>query len=397
MGEVAAETDARAFLVGGPVRDLLLERPSPDLDIALEGPVQKISEALARRLEARVRKTTEFMTSTLLLEDGRELDIARTRTESYPEPGALPVVKPATLAEDLCRRDFSVNAMAMSLDPRRFGELVDPHGGREDLARRQLRVLHESSYEDDPTRMLRAARFLLRLDFALETRTATLLDSAVRERRAASVSGARLRNELECIFREAPARGLGMLQELGLLEGIGLAPASPAACEAARLLPRAARKLGVDLAEFAPIGCCLGVYAGLSDEGAAELAVRLMLDASARDAVMQAAALIGRPPVVLSEAAADSELFFALRGVRQASAVALWTVLDEAARGRLERYWRELRGVCSDVRGSDLIAAGRDPGPGFAKALDAALRAKLDDGAERAAQLAAALNALNPT
>jgi tRNA nucleotidyltransferase (CCA-adding enzyme) len=379
------------------VRDLLLERPPPDLDIAIEGPVEEITSALARRLDARIRKTTEFMTSTLVVDDELELDIARTRTETYPEPGVLPVVTPAPLSEDLGRRDFSVNAMAMSLDPRRFGELIDPHGGREDLQRRHLRVLHERSFEDDPTRMLRAARFLLRLDFALEPWTAELLEGAVDERRAARVSGARLRNELECIFREAPARGLATLQELRLLESMDLTAPSPVACDAARLLPRAARELGIDLSGIDPLICAFGIYVGLSDQDGAGLAVRLMLDATARDAILQAAALIERPPGALTGSAPDSELFFALRGLRPAAAAGLWTVLDERARARLEHYWRELRCTRADVDGADLIAAGYEPGPEFSEALETALRAKLDGRADREEQLEIALNVLQNT
>ncbi|MGM0492132.1 MAG: CCA tRNA nucleotidyltransferase [Armatimonadota bacterium] len=384
-------------MVGGPVRDLLLERPTPDIDIAIEGPVEELTVALARRLDARIQKTTDFMTSTLVLDDGLEVDIARTRTERYPEPGALPEVTPASLAEDLGRRDFSVNAMAMSLDPRRFGELLDPHGGRHDLQRRQLRVLHECSFEDDPTRMLRAARFLLRLQFTLEPWTASLLERAVEERRTAAVSGARLRNELECIFHEAPARGLAMLDELRLLEGMGLTEASRAACEASRMVPRAAREMEVDLSEIDPLICAFGIYVGLSEQDGGGLAVRLMLDASARDAILQAAALIERTPGVLTGSEPDSALFFALRGLRPAAAVGLWTVLDEKARARLQHYWHDLRRTRADVGGADLIAAGYEPGPEFSEALETALRAKLDKRADREEQLAIALRLLERT
>ncbi|MBD3293228.1 MAG: hypothetical protein GF393_09905 [Armatimonadia bacterium] len=387
VGEVAADAGGAAFLVGGPVRDLLLGRHSPDIDIAVEGPVAEITEALARRLHATVRKTTEFMTSTLVLPNGMELDIARTRTETYPKPGALPVVEGATLAEDLGRRDFTVNAMGMSLAARHFGELIDPHRGRGDLQRRHLRVLHDDSFADDPTRMLRAARFMLRLDLTLEARTAELLARAVVERRPAGVSGARLRNELDVIFREAPARGLPTLQDLRLLEGMALTPASERAREAAGLLPGAARALEIGIDEAEPTATCLGLYAGLSEQDAAELAERLMLDAAAGHALTQAAALVGDPPDVLSCEARCSDTFCALCTLHPAGALAMWTVLDGTGRRRLERYWHDLRGACADIDGSDLIAAGHEPGPGFAAALDAALAAKLDEGANRAEQL----------
>lgn len=387
--------DTAAYLVGGPVRDLLLGRPAPDLDVAVEGPVTRITEALAKHLCARLQKTTEFMTSTLVLEDGIELDIARTRTETYPEPGALPVVAPATLTDDLGRRDFTVNAMAMSLQPQRFGELIDPFGGRQDLEDAQLRVLHDRSFIDDPTRMLRAARFMLRLDFVLESETEKLLRTAVRGRLLAALSGARLRNELDCIFREAPARGLAMLQRLGLFECMGLAAASADACEAAALLPRAARELEISLDAAGPTAACLGVYAGLSEQDPVELAARLMLDACCRDAVYEASALIVNPPDVLTGDARDSELFFALRGMGPATALALWTTPGDAARERLAHYWCDLRGAQADIDGADLMAAGYEPQPAFSVALQAALVAKLDRDAGREEQLAVALSTLD--
>ncbi len=377
------------------MRDLLLKRASPDLDLAVEGSVEAIAEALADRLEAQVRRTTDFMTSTLVLDDGLELDLARARTETYPEPGCLPVVEAAMLLDDLDRRDFSVNAMAMALAPERFGELIDPLGGREDLERRRLRVLHDDSFEDDPTRMLRAVRFMLRLDFTLEAHTADLLARAVDQRRAADLSGARLRNELAVIFREAPARGLTALADLGLFAGMGFASATRGACEAARLLPRAARAIGIDLSETDTLPACLAVYAGLSGQDPAALAKRLMLDACARDAVMEGAGAVSEPPRVLCDPAGASEMVFALRGLCSAAALAVWTVLDDDGRGRLERYWRELRGTCADIDGSDLIEAGYQPGPGFTDALDAALAAKLDHGAGRDEQLSAATRVLD--
>ena len=394
VGATAAGAHASAFLVGGPVRDLLLRREAPDLDVAVEGPIEPVTHALAERLNARVHKTSRFMTATLVLTDGRQLDIARTRTETYPRPGALPVVEPATLAEDLARRDFTANAMAMALDPERFGRLIDPHDGQADVEARQLRVLHERSFEDDPTRMLRAVRFVLRLEFALEPHTAELLARAVRERRAAGLSGARLRNELRVIFHETPARAVAALQRLGLFEAMGLPPASDEACVATARLREAAQALEIDLATVYPMATCLGIYAALSGQRPAELTARLMLHARSRDALLHAAAAVAQPPRVLLEDASASEIFGDLCRMRPEAALAAWTVLDAEGRARLERYWHELRGTCVEISGTDLIAGGHRPGPGFTGALDAALKAKLDEGADREQQLSIALKAL---
>jgi len=395
IGEAAAEAGGTAYLVGGPVRDLLLEHPSPDLDIAIEGPLEPVADALADRLGARVRKTTQFMTCTLLLADGSELDIAHARTETYPEPGVLPVVEAAGIDDDLRRRDFTVNAMAVALAPGDFGELLDPHGGMADLQARRLRVLHDAGFEDDPTRMLRATRFMLRLGFDLEEATRRLLARAAAEQRLSRLSGARLRNELRRIFDEAPAEGPAVLQELGLIEAMGLRPAPERALAASALVREAEGALrfaGGDI-RWTPV--CLGIYAGLSGEDAGGLGERLLLDGRERSGLREAARVVAEPPARLLTGGTDSELYLALALTTAIGAVACWTVLQPEARRRLERYWRELRDISADITGADLIAAGYRPGPSFSDALTAALAAKLDRGAGRDEQLHTALGVLS--
>ncbi|HUS80129.1 MAG TPA: hypothetical protein VM283_02610, partial [Armatimonadota bacterium] len=298
LGEIAHAAGARAWLVGGPVRDLLLGAARPDTDLAIEGPVEQVAEAIARGVGGRVKKTTGFLTATVEL-DGGEVDIAHARTERYETPGALPVVEPATLADDLARRDFTVNAMALALDPESFGELVDPYGGRDDLRDALLRVLHERSFEDDPTRMLRAARFTRRLGLTLEAHTRELLDRAVAEHRLQSVSGARSRNELRRIFGEAPTEGLADLQALGLLEAMGLPRTGPATIDHARLLGVAAEALDIELDQAVATAACLGLYAAGAGVDARWLAQRLMMDSGERRRVVQAASLVAEPPEVL--------------------------------------------------------------------------------------------------
>jgi len=392
LGEAVAETGSDAWLVGGPVRDLLLGRPSPDLDIAVDGDPEAAAGAVANALRGQVRKTTRFMTATVALPGGGEVDVARTRSETYAEPGALPEVRPADLVDDLGRRDFTVNAMAVALSPGSFGELVDPHGGMADLQARRLRVLHERSFEDDPTRMLRAVRFVLRLGFELADETRALLDQAVAERRLAGISGARIRNELRVIFEEAPTEALATLQAWGLLEAMELPPASDDAIAASRLVTDAAEELGIGLQQTA-LPACLGLYAGLSDVDGERLAERLMLSAQERDGLVKTARFVRQPPPELV-GLTDSELFFALRDLAPPAAIAGWTVLDGDLRGRLERYWRRLRGASADITGEDLKALGHAPGPALGEALDVALAAKLDRNASPYEQLQAAVGAI---
>ncbi|HEX3041477.1 MAG TPA: hypothetical protein VHP56_05255 [Solirubrobacterales bacterium] len=210
--ELEAVRDAAqdpVYLVGGAVRDLLLGRPRADVDLVVEGD----AAALAARLGGAGKEHERFGTVTVDVQ-GHELDVATARTESYPEPGALPVVAPATDVEaDLARRDFTVNAMAIPLEgePR----VIDPHGGREDLGEGMLRVLHPRSFEDDPTRAIRAARYGSRFGFGLEPGTFDLL----RRADLSTVSADRRRAELERLAAEPNGRvGLGLLAGWGLID-----------------------------------------------------------------------------------------------------------------------------------------------------------------------------------
>ena len=205
------------YLVGGSVRDLLLGREQLDLDIAVEGDAIDLAQALAAA-DGRVAVHPSFGTASV---KGAffSVDLAQTRAEEYPHPGALPVVRPAPLDEDLARRDFTVNAMALRLTRPQAGRLVDPHAGRQDLERQAIRVLHDGSFRDDATRMLRAVRYEGRLSFRLEDSTARLLE---RDRRYLdTISGARLRRELlAMLYEESPHLLLTRCQELGLLAAL---------------------------------------------------------------------------------------------------------------------------------------------------------------------------------
>jgi len=162
LGQRATRHGFTLWLVGGPVRDALLGLPIRDIDLTAERPAAEIALALMADVDDQVVATSQFSTAKAVIE-GRKLDIAMARTEHYPHPGALPLVAPGTIEEDSLRRDFSINAMAACLAPGRFGELLDVTGGRRDLLARRLRALHDASFRDDATRLIRAARYAHRM------------------------------------------------------------------------------------------------------------------------------------------------------------------------------------------------------------------------------------------
>jgi tRNA nucleotidyltransferase (CCA-adding enzyme) len=331
LDAVRERTADPVYLVGGAVRDLLLGRGRADIDLVVEGD----ATALAERLGAEVVSHERFATAKVRL-DGHELDIASARSESYPQPGALPVVEPAaTLEEDLARRDFTINAMAISLNgPER---LIDPFEGQADLAAGRLRVLHPRSFLDDPTRAIRAARYAARFGFELEPETEALLRAAD----LTTVSADRRDAELMRLAGERRApRGLGLLGEWGLVE---------------------LREGGEELAERV-------------DEVLERPPWR---DEAPRDAAVLAAAL--------GPEGEEGRLAGA-RPARPSAAVALASGLEpvELVLARalgaewLDRYVEEWRAVRLEIGGEDLLAAGIPRGPAVGRGLQAALRGKLD-------------------
>lgn len=214
-GEKGSVLGQEVYLVGGAVRDLFLGRANFDLDLVVGGDAIKLAQELAKDGQAKLTVHTRFGTAKLNYADF-SLDLATTRRETYSRPGALPTVQPGNLTDDLRRRDFSINAMALCLAPQRFGELVDLYHGKDDLDHRLIRILHPNSFIDDATRILRGLRYEQRLDFKLEPRTAELLrrDAAMLD----TISGDRIRHELELILKEdCPEQVLRRADELGVL------------------------------------------------------------------------------------------------------------------------------------------------------------------------------------
>jgi tRNA nucleotidyltransferase (CCA-adding enzyme) len=344
---VRERTEEPVYLVGGAVRDLLLGRPRADVDLVVVGGVA----ALAERLGGAESEHERFGTVKVEV-DGHEIDIATARTETYPEPGALPVVAPADGIEaDLGRRDFTINAIAIPLDGE--ARLIDPHGGEGDVGRGVLRVLHPRSFEDDPTRAIRAARYAARFGFELEPETEKLLRAAD----LTTVSADRRRAELERLAKESSGpRGFELLGEWGLIEvrNGGL-----------ELMGKVNELLEQEhWAGFVPRQEAL-IAAALGPAGGEEL-LASMWPPNPGEGVEVAAR---RDPVELALARAMG---------------ADW----------IEHYLTAWRNVTLEIDGRDLIEAGVPEGPAIGRGLRAARRARLEGEAYgRQQELAAALEA----
>jgi len=218
LGDLADEGGVSLYLVGGVVRDLLLKQENWDLDLTVEGDGIAFARLVADRYGAGLAVFERFATARLVFPDGLKIDIATTRRESYAQPAILPTVQLASIEEDLYRRDFTINAMAIQLNAAQFGRLRDVYGGQRDLRARTIRVLHVGSFEDDPTRIFRAIRFEHRFGFRLERATLRLLAQAASTNLIARLSGPRLQNEILLLFSEHdPVRAIARLAQLKLL------------------------------------------------------------------------------------------------------------------------------------------------------------------------------------
>lgn len=212
---IAFRNNAPIYLVGGFVRDLILGVKNLDLDIVIEGDGIEFAEALSQKLKLGVTRHRRFGTATVMLKNHLKIDIASSRKEYYPEPAHLPEVTRGTLMDDLMRRDFTINAMAISISQGDFGRFIDFFGGSDDLRDKKVRVLHDLSFIDDPTRALRAIRFEQRYDFRLDVKTLAFLKEAVRLKMLEKVQSQRLRDELILILKEKqPIKHIKRIKEL---------------------------------------------------------------------------------------------------------------------------------------------------------------------------------------
>ncbi|SHG98164.1 tRNA nucleotidyltransferase (CCA-adding enzyme) [Thermosyntropha lipolytica DSM 11003] len=218
-GEVAEELGYKVYCVGGFVRDLLLSYPNFDIDLVVEGEGEKLAISLAERLGGRVRIHKRFGTAVVIINDDFKIDVATARTEYYEFPAALPKVEKSSLREDLYRRDFTINTLAVALNPDRYGELIDYFGGRRDLEQKYIRILYNLSFIEDPTRIMRAIRFETRYGFTIEPDTLRLAQDAVERRMLGKLSYKRILQELILILSEPdPMPALIRMKEIGVWE-----------------------------------------------------------------------------------------------------------------------------------------------------------------------------------
>ena len=375
VAKEASQTGMPLYVVGGSVRDLLLGRPFKDLDLVVEGDAGLLALQVSKELTGDVTSHSRFGTATIKL-DGHRFDLATARQEIYDAPGALPAVTPSNIQEDLGRRDFSINSMAIAISGRQAGRLLDPHGGSEDLGQRLIRVLHPDSFVDDPTRILRAVRYEQRLRFTLESDTERLLLEGVEASVLDTVSGDRIRQELALILQEAePAPVLSRCGELGILRAI-YQPLK----EGAGVSKLAGRAPGLSsLVYLAALS-----YSLATQEGEAFIR-RLRMPSRWAKVVRDTIAISekcgahpsGRPHIG-EPGFPPSRICEFLDQLSPASIEGAAALSDApSVKDALELYLTELRYLKPDLNGDDVISLGAPPGPLVGEVLRELRRARV--------------------
>jgi len=383
--QAGQESGARVYLVGGAVRDLLLERPIADIDLVATGNVELLVESLGHGLASAPRRNRRFGTWCWRRPDGSRIDLARARRETYSLPGALPKVSRADLESDLARRDFSINAMALDVGPTDPGRLHDSCGGLEDLKRRRIRILHGLSFVDDPTRLFRAIRFAGRLGFSLDASTAQAFRGAIHDGVLQELSAARLRTELVLLLsEELPLRGIRLAETHGLWQAlhprlrVGREPR-----ESLRVLLSwlDRREPPPSIARLPRWSLLLGaMIEPLSPAAGGEILDRLGIGGETRrmlEEVLTRAGSVRRRVAGLVRPTASR--VDAVCGPAHPGTLAVASSRGSPRARRLVRRWlSEWSSVRADVTGGDLLAAEVPAGPRIARGLEAARRAKLD-------------------
>jgi len=372
-GEAALGQGQSLYLVGGVVRDLLLGQTNLDLDLVVEGDAINLAQQLVMGTGGGITTHPRFNTAKLQW-DKWSVDLATARSESYAQPGALPTVKQGSIESDLFRRDFTINAMAININPGSYGELIDRCGGRDDLEHKLIRVLHDKSFIDDATRIWRGLRYERRLDFQLEPTTLQLLKRDVP--RLDTISADRIRYELECVLREEyPEKVLRCAEELGVLQRLHSALKGNG-----WLAGKFEQARQFYSPNSPPIGLYLALMAfPLGVEENELLISRLRLPKTLAKTLRNTIAIKAKVQSLAKLKLKPSSIYYFLQGYSALAITANSLATDSpVTRQNISLFLDELRDIKPALTGEDLKGMGIAPGPRIKEILNLLHEARLD-------------------
>ncbi len=372
-GEMSAKRGQSLYLVGGVVRDLLLGRSNSDIDLVVEGDAISLAQRLTQVKPGKIIVHPRFNTAKIKWSEW-SVDLTTARSETYVKPGALPRVKFGSISDDLFRRDFTINAMAVYLSPGRYGELIDLYGGRNDLEHKLIRILHENSFTDDATRIWRGLRYEQRLNFRLERTTLELLERDVPM--LDTISGDRIRHELELILAEEyPEKVLRRAEELGVL-----AELHPSLKGDGWLAGKFRQARQLSSPDLPPAGLYLALLTySLTGEEKEHLISHLRLPKSLAQILRDTDSLRAELQSLADPKLAPSRIHRLLHGYSPLAMTANSLASDsDIARRHIRLFLDKLRYIKPALTGNDLKRMGIAPGPRIKEILQLLLDARLD-------------------
>ena len=386
FGQLADRLKFKAYVVGGFVRDLLLRRPNLDIDVVVEGDGTEFAKAFALEHDVRARCHKKFNTALIIFPDGLRIDVATARFEYYQYPAALPVVEFSSLKMDLFRRDFTVNTLALGLNREEFGQLIDFFGGQRDLKEKNIRVLHNLSFVEDPTRILRAIRFEQRFGFRIGKQTAMLIRNAVRMGLIQKLGGRRLFHEIQLILMEEnPIPALRRIAEFGVLPVLSDVMRFDAKME--ELFNRLKEVVSWYRLSFLdePLDrwrvYLMGLLSGLPKADLAQVCLRVQFSAAQGERLLwtyEKTYELLKSFFQRSDLR-PSDIYRALEPFKPEELLfVMGKAQNEEVRRAVSHYFHRYRRVTTEVKGKDLKAIGLPPGPVYRKLLDELLDARLN-------------------
>ncbi|TDX45200.1 CBS domain-containing protein [Orenia marismortui] len=381
-GNLADQMDIKLYIVGGFPRDLLLERVNLDLDLVVEGDGVEFARRFAQKLKGELDIYHEFGTAVLSLENNLKVDIASTRVEYYSEVASLPEVESGSIQQDLFRRDFSINALAIQLNSSSFGQLVDYFNGKNDLEAGIIRLLHNFSLYDDPTRIFRGLRFASRYGFKFEPRTKELIRQAVDLDVIEKLSNNRLFNKLELGLKDRyPIKFINLLQEENILnyisKNISWDESKESLANNIKKVLRWLDELKVSFNFDEWILYLMVLISGVEEEDVKEFNKRFNLKNNISYRLLNTLD-VDNIITKLDKVESNSEVYYLLEGLAIEDIV-LILIKDFSLREKVRLYLEELRWIDIKISGDDIIEFGIQPGPLFTEILKAIKKAKLDD------------------
>ncbi|MBU4478225.1 MAG: CBS domain-containing protein [Candidatus Omnitrophica bacterium] len=385
-GAIADELKISAYAVGGFVRDIILGRENFDVDIVVEANAINYAQVLGRGLGAQMKSHQRFKTAKLMLPDGLHIDIAMARTESYAHPAALPVVESSSLSEDLYRRDFTINTLAMGLNKDNFGVLIDCFGAEKDIREKRIRVLHDLSFVEDPTRILRAVRFEQRLDFVIDKHTENLIRAAVDLEMFDRLQKFRIGDELMLLLNEPhPVKVIRRMAQLHELRFIH--PKIRLNKAMLGMLESVDDVLGWYKLTFSGVALrqwivyLLVIIDTLSAAECTEIFRHFGFKKAVKDCIMLVKGRGARIIGVLRkmDAPAASKVYTLLKPLPAEAVLFLMAKTDQMkVKEMIMQFLLHFSGVCLSISGHDLNKIYPKPGPYFKRVLEKTLCAKID-------------------